>query len=110
MIIETAGVILGIAGLVTAGVLMVWLIDRFSRSRMMRCPETGAITVVRVVPVRTGEGKGLGVTVQWCDSWLERKGCTQGCLARYSETGPGLQVNLNALRPFDHHQEHELRR
>lgn len=101
MIIETAGGILAIAGLVTAGVLMVWLIDRFSKSRMMRCPETGAITVVRVMPAADGEGKGPGVAVQWCDSWPERKGCTQGCLARYSETGPGLQVNLNALRPFE---------
>lgn len=101
MIIETAGGILGIAGLVTAGVLLVWLIDRFSRSRMMRCPETGSITVVRVVPAVGGEGKAPGVAVQWCESWPERKGCTQGCLARYSETGPGLQVNLNALRPFE---------
>lgn len=98
---ETVGVILGIAGLVTAGAVMVWLVDRFSRSRIMRCPETGSITVVRVVPVRAGEGKGPGVAVQWCDSWRERKSCTQGCLARYSETGPGLRVNLDALRPFE---------
>ena len=101
MIIETAGGILAIAGLVTAGVLMVWLIDRFSRSRMMRCPETGSITIVRVMPATGGEGKAPGVAVQWCDSWPHRKGCAQGCLARYSETGPGLQVSLNALRPFD---------
>ena len=101
MIFETVGGILAIAGLVTAGVLLVWLIDRFARSRMMRCPETGSITVVRVVPAVGGEGKAAGVAVQWCESWPERKGCTQGCLARYAETGPGLQVNLNALRPFE---------
>jgi hypothetical protein len=101
MTIETIGATLAIAALLIAGVLMVWLIDRFSRSRIMRCPQTGSITVVRVVPVRAGEGRGRGVAVQWCDSWREQKGCTQGCLARYSETGPGLRVNLNALRPFE---------
>jgi hypothetical protein len=99
--IETVGGVLGIAGLVMAGALMVWLIDRFARSRMMRCPETGAITLVRVVPVKAGEGTEPGVRVESCDSWPERKGCAQGCLARYAETGPGVRVNLDALRPFD---------
>jgi hypothetical protein len=101
MTIESVATVLALAALLIVGVLMVWLTEIFSRSRMMRCPETGAIKIVRVVPVRRGEGRGPGVAVQQCDSWPERKGCTQGCLARYSETGPGLQVSLDALRPFE---------
>ena len=96
MSIEAVGAGIAIAGLVIAGGLMVWVTDRFSRDRMMRCPETGAITVVRVA---VGEGKEPAV--QCCDAWPARKHCSQGCLARYSESGPGWRVNLDALRPFE---------
>jgi hypothetical protein len=92
---ETAGVILGMAGLVIVGATIVWLIDRFSRDRIMRCPETGAVTIVRVV-----EREGVPV-VQRCESWLQVRNCKQGCLARYAETGPGVRVNVDALRPFE---------
>ena len=96
MSIETLGAVIAIAGLLIAGGFMVWINDRFSKDRMMRCPETGAITVVRV-----GEGEGKALAVQRCDAWPERKQCTRGCLARYSETGPGWRINLDALRPFE---------
>ena len=78
------------------GALFYWLNDVVSKARMlMRCPETGTITFVRVT--RAGEGP---VKVAHCESWPERKNCAQGCLARYHEPTPGLHVNLDALRPF----------
>lgn len=78
------------------GALFYWLNDMVSRARrMMRCPETGTITFVRVAHAAEGTAR-----VVQCESWPERKNCNQGCLARYHESTPGLHVNLDALRPF----------
>ena len=83
------------------GGLVYWLKDMVSRARMMRCPETGSVTFVRVAPAAGGAGNASEVTVRQCDLWPKRKDCAQGCLARYGETPPGLCGNLDALRPFE---------
>lgn len=81
--------------------LLYWLLGTASRGRMMRCPQTGAISIVQVVPRAAGEGRAPGLMVKQCDLWPQNSGCTEGCLARYRETAPGLRVNLKALRPFE---------
>lgn len=98
MDIETAAWIVAIVGLVALGGLLRWVIER---GLIMRCPETGAITLVRIAPAAGGEGLAREVTVRQCDLWPERKDCAQGCLVRYCEATPGFRVNLNALRPFE---------
>lgn len=65
--------------------------------RLMRCPETGGIAFVDAEV-----GKETTPRVQSCDLWPARKGCAQGCLARYAQTTPGFLVNVDALRPFEH--------
>ena len=101
MDIETAVWIVVMIGAIAFVGVLYWLNDIVSRDRMMRCPETGSITFVRVAPVAGGAGNASEVTVTQCDLWPKRKDCAQGCLARYGETTPGLRGNLDALRPFE---------
>ena len=98
---DTAAWIIVLAGMAAMGGFLYWLLATVSRGRMMRCPETGAISVVRVVTTAGREEKAPGLTVTQCDLWPQKKDCAQGCLSRYSETAPGWRVNLNALRPFE---------
>lgn len=88
-----------IAGAVAFGGLFFWLLDVLARDRLMRCPETGSITFVRVAPAEHNQGESP--VVKGCELWPGKVHCAQGCLARYSETTPGLRINLAALRPFD---------
>ncbi len=101
---DTVGWMVAVVGLLAFGGLLYWLIDLVSRDRMMRCPETGSITFVRVASAGDGDENARRATVTRCDLWPGKKGCAQGCLVRYSETTPGLRVNLNALRPFEPQQ------
>lgn len=101
MDIETVAWIVAIACLVGFGGLLFWLMEVLSRDRLMRCPETGSVTFVRIGHVVGGEGKEPAVAVKGCELWPQKAGCAQGCLARYGETSPGLRVNLHALRPFE---------
>jgi hypothetical protein len=98
---DVAAWIVVILGVLAFGGLVYWLNDMFSRARMMRCPETGSVTFVRVTPAAGGAGNASEVTVRQCDLWPKRKDCAQGCLARYQETTPGWRGNLNALRPIE---------
>ena len=82
------------------GALFYWLNDMVSKARIMRCPETGSITFVRVARVEDGARHASGLRVVQCDLWPGKKDCAQGCLTRYHEATPGLHVNLDALRPF----------
>lgn len=71
------------------------------KRRMMRCPETGSISLVRVTPVPGAGGKSSEIRVAQCDLWPGKQGCAQGCLARYGEVASGWRENLQALRPFE---------
>jgi hypothetical protein len=95
------GWIVAVVALLAFGGLLYWLIDIVSSDRLMRCPETGSVTFVRVGPAAGGDGNAPEVAVQRCDLWPGKKDCARGCLARYGESAPGLRVNLNALRPFE---------
>lgn len=99
MEIEAMGWMVAIAGAVAFGGLLYCLLDVVARDRLMRCPDTGSITFVRVGSTDRGEGEVP--KVMGCELWPDRTGCAQGCLARYAETTPGLRVNLKALRPFE---------
>lgn len=79
--------------------IVLWLVPA-RKKRLMRCPETGAITLVETGAAR-GEGAAREVTVCWCDLWPARKNCVRACLVRYPETTPGYRVNIKALRRFD---------
>ena len=84
---------------VALAVYAYWLAWRVCKDRLMRCPETDAITLVGVAPDSRRAGTS-GVEVQRCRLWPDRANCARGCLARYGETAPGCWVNLEALRPF----------
>jgi hypothetical protein len=89
-----------LAGLVAVGGLFWWMIAGVSRAQMMRCPDTGAVSLIYVAPA-AGAEKTHQVMVAHCDLWPQKKDCTRGCLARYGEAAPGWQVSLNSLRPFE---------
>lgn len=100
--VETAAWMLGLAVMVGLVVLVYRMMSRIRNLRLMRCPETGSITIVRAERVASGDGQAQALTVLRCGLWPERKNCDRGCLARYDETTSGYRVNLRALRPFDH--------
>src|SRR5689334_9010639 len=93
--------ILAIAAVVgvVAAFVVAWLTPA-RNSRLLRCPETGAIanvsTDVRWLPGKTS----AELRVSWCDLWPRKQPCARGCLKRYHETAPGCRVNVAALRPF----------
>ena len=93
--------IVALVGVAAFGAIVYWLTEMSSRGRMMRCPETGAVSVVQVVRTAGEDAITPGLAVTQCDLWPQKKGCAQGCLARYRETEPGFRINLNALRPFE---------
>ena len=97
---QTTTWIVTIASLAVFALVMWWLVRVLTRARLMRCPETGAVTFVRVTPVAGSEGKAAGVAVKQCDLWPDRKDCAQGCLERYPEVSPGSRVDLHSLRTF----------
>ena len=97
----TAGWMVGIAAALALSLYVGWIIWRVGKDRLMRCPETGAVTLVGIEPDSRRAGKAPEVMVQRCGLWPEKMGCAQGCLARYDETSPGYKVNLDALRPFE---------
>jgi hypothetical protein len=70
----------------------------YTKKRLMRCPETGAITLVEVTRIPTGEKLGLGV--KSCELWPEKKECRRGCLSRRAEPRENSRFDLHSLRPF----------
>lgn len=99
-VLSMLGWIVAIVVLVAFGGWVMWLAARFSTDRLMRCPETGAVTLVGVREAARPAGKGTKPVVWRCELWPERKDCAQRCLVRYNETEPGFRINLHALRPF----------
>jgi hypothetical protein len=70
-----------IASLGTGG-LIYWVIALVPRGRILRCPETGAMTFVEIGCASPGDGSQPKVTVQSCDLWPEHDACDRGCLVR----------------------------
>ncbi len=77
------------------------LIARAPSERLMRCPRTGGVALVGVLQVASRGGRDRQPVVHCCSLWPENHGCGQGCLARYRETGGGLRISPQALRPFE---------
>ena len=93
-----------VIGVTVMGVLAWFVytwIQWLSRDRLMRCPETGAVTLVGVEPVICGGQKTAALEVQRCGLWPDRINCDRACLARYGETAAGYRVNIDALRPYE---------
>ena len=99
-VLTILGWTVAIVALVAFGGWVMWLAGRFSSDRLMRCPETGAVTLVGVHEVARPDGKGSTPVVWRCELWPQRKDCAQSCLVRYHETEPGFRINIDALRPF----------
>ena len=98
MNLATAVLILGVVASAGITFLVYWTLWWVGSTRLMRCPEVGAIAIVDAE--RVSHGEASGVTVRSCELWPEKKDCRRGCLVRYHETTPGC-VNLRALRPFE---------
>jgi hypothetical protein len=90
-----------LAVLAVLGGILYRLLAMPPKGRLMRCPETGSITFVDVESVSRGERTEPELRVQHCELWPAKKDCSQGCLVRYGETGPGFRVRPHALRPFE---------
>jgi hypothetical protein len=78
----------------------LWLARWTGKSTLLRCPETGAVTLVDVRPIGS-DGHAPRLDVSRCALWTETRECGRGCLARYGETGPGVWTDVRALRPFE---------
>lgn len=87
--------------LVIAGGLLYQLMALVPFERLVRCPEQGAITFIEVKSAPPDKPTPSGVVVQHCGLWGDRKGCAQGCLARYGETRRGFHIDHHALRTYD---------
>jgi hypothetical protein len=98
----TLGMLIVIATVVASAFIVWQIILRVSKDRLMRCPETGAITLVGVECVATRDGDVKPVVCN-CALWPEKAGCAQRCLERYDESSASYPANLSALRPFGHH-------
>jgi hypothetical protein len=68
--------------------------------RLMRCPDTGTITLVETEHTYPEKGDPR-IRVQRCELWPEHAACNRGCLSRYSESTAGFRMRLHALRPFE---------
>ena len=73
MNIDTTALVIGLVGVVAFGGLLFWLIPMVWRGRIMRCPETGAVSVVQVALAARGDEKVPGLRVTQCDSWPQKK-------------------------------------
>jgi hypothetical protein len=93
--------VLAVLVLVIVGSLLYQLVVQVPRERLMRCPEQGVITFIEVKPAPPGDAHPFGVTVQHCGLWGDKKGCSEGCLERYSEPSPGFHIDRHALRAYD---------
>ena len=72
-----------ITGLLAAGSLIYWVVKLVPTGRLIRCPETGAITFVEFGRASPGDGSGPKVTVQSCDLWPGYYQCAGRCRARF---------------------------
>ena len=82
-------------------------LERTRNRKLLRCPESGAITVVDIEEM----SRETNSTARWphlrvrsCELWPERKDCGRGCLIRCSEAWGSYGSNLASLRPFDMHE------
>lgn len=93
----------GIAAWVVFVAYVIWVSRQVWKDRLVvRCPESGAITLIGVECVSLRAGSPPQLAVKHCGLWPAKAGCNWGCLARYEQTVPGFLPNLSALRPFDH--------
>lgn len=70
-----------IIGLLATGGLVYWVIELVPNGRLIRCPETGAITFVEVGRASPGDGSEAKVTVQSCELWPGYYQCAGRCRA-----------------------------
>ncbi len=96
----TAGwIVMAVLWLVVA-IYVYRIIRQNGSERLVRCPETGAITLVSISSAAWRDGNGSAPEVRHCALWQDRQDCVQGCLARHPEMSPSYRLNLQALRPF----------
>ena len=72
------------------------LIEVTTADRLVRCPQTGGVGMVRVDFLKATDH----AQVHSCDLWPERRNCSQECLRRVSKKDNAYRAALKALRPL----------
>lgn len=91
---------IAVIALVCVAAAIHWVLGLLPKDRLMRCPDTGKITMVETEGTYPETGDP-GVRVRGCELWPKYANCSRGCLSRYSETTAGFRIRLDALRPFE---------
>ena len=100
--LEITLLIMTLAAISTVVVFLVWSLWPARNRLLLRCPQVGAIAVVRVQNVSLPGKTTPSLRAIGCDLWPLTKPCSQGCLKRGHEAAPRGRVNIDALRPYEH--------
>ena len=84
-------------------ILALVKVGSYSRQRLLRCPDSGAITLVELRE-RSNDSPhkkvAIGYQIKSCQLWPGKKDCSRECLSRCHEDAGLFGFNLAALRPF----------
>lgn len=80
---------------------VIWIARGVWNDRLVRCPETGAVTLVGVEYVSLPAGSAPVLTVRRCGLWPAKAGCSHACVDRYEDSLSGFWASVRALRAPD---------
>ena len=92
------GWLVGAAMWVVLAVYVYRIARRAGKHRLVRCPETGSITLVDVALASRVAGKAAEAQVQRCALWPGKMNCARGCLARCAKTSASSSSMRKAVR------------
>ena len=96
---STAGwVLLGLIWFAVALYVIV-LMKRVWQDQLVRCPETGAVTLIRIQQVARS-GMPSFIDVERCGLWPDKQACMRSCLSRRRDIPRGLRIDARGLRPY----------
>lgn len=84
-------------------VLAYVTLSSYGKRRLVRCPESGAVTFVEASEAQAGAdgSEGPPRAITYCRFWPEKNDCGTGCLSRYEQNQGLFGFDLKTLRPFD---------
>jgi hypothetical protein len=77
---------------------VLWLVWPAWKDRLARCPETSAVTLIRIRRVAR-PGMPSFIDVEQCGLWPDKQACLRTCLVRRSDI-PRLRTDSRGLQPF----------
>ena len=101
--------------LVAVAVPAIWItltlmalikLERYRKRKLVRCPESGAISLVGIKEETPGPDEITArplLRVKKCSLWPERIDCARGCLNACSTTYGNWRFDLASLAPFENH-------